>query len=90
MAYLELAETNDGLIVRICGDNHEPVFTTSNQLYTDERDALNAIAVAAEAFGILMDRPPPVEDGLVGSGVLDVDGRYFHVHRVDERTAAGR
>jgi uncharacterized protein YegP (UPF0339 family) len=72
--------------VRLVAGNGQVVWHTEN--YADRDSAASAVAVAAEAFGITMNRPPSTPDddtdGLLGEAP---DGRvYAYPFRfVDER-----
>lgn len=82
-ARYQIVRTNAGHHQRLIGGNGEPVSTT--EVHPDSRDALSSIAVAAEAFGITMRRPPEEHDGHVWG--YDVRGHLVgaRVEYVDER-----
>lgn len=94
MTRIQLAQRNDGVVVRILAENHEIVMSTSSQLYADERDALIAIVLVANAFGVSLN-PTPLptaiegEFELLGYDAGDVEVCRVPIERVDERTQAG-
>lgn len=88
MSYIEIAQRDGGSVVRIKADNHETILSSGAQLYADDRDALEAIAIAAQAFGIYVRRPVKVLEDDQGAGIESGDGYLYTFRRVDERTAA--
>lgn len=91
MARIEIVHTDaeQPFHLRIAGNNGQVIATSEK--YGERRDALSAIAVVAEAFGITMNRPPDEntdpevgELGVVGEtpeGVVHI----YPVRDVDER-----
>ena len=71
--------------VRLIAGNGNIVLSSEN--YTRRRHAEVAIAVAAEAFGVQMNRPPTREgDRLIGVA-RDGETYSYEVRDVDERGA---
>lgn len=75
---------------RLKANNGQIVLHSEN--YAEHDSAANAVAVAAEAFGITMTRPPelgdPEVDGVGFMGEAPNGQRYcFDVREVDEREA---
>lgn len=73
--------------VRLVSSNGNVIM--SSEQYGRRRDALTAIAVAADVFGVAMNRPPNEEHGrLLGQPMHGFDGELYSydVRQVDERT----
>jgi uncharacterized protein YegP (UPF0339 family) len=90
MSHFEIVRTDNDqpFHARLVAGNGQTVMHSEG--YADERDADVAVAVAAEAFGITMNRPPTRQDdpeagqlGLIGEGP-DGNVYLFDVRRIDE------
>lgn len=72
--------------VRLVASNGKIIM--SSETYTRRRRAESAVAVAAEVFGVSMNRPPTRDgDRLLGRGSGETYS--FDVRYVDERAARG-
>lgn len=88
MSHFEIVRTDaeQPWHVRLVASNGNIIMSSEN--YTRRRRAESAIAVAAEAFGVAMNRPPNREgDRLVGRG-RDGETYSYDVRYVDERGGA--
>lgn len=88
MSHFEVVQTDaeQPWHLRLVGSNGEPVMVSEN--YTDPRTAENAIAVAAEAFGVTIPRDPEWVGVTELVGYRSNGARvYVQVRHVDERDA---
>lgn len=87
MSHFEIVRTDadQPFHARLVAGNGQIVMHSEN--YADARAALTAVAVAAEAFGITMSRPPALEEdtGLPLGEAPDGNVYAYEVRHLDER-----